>query len=198
MPRWRPTAAQSRRQAARHSAIVPRARHLCERRTAVPSKRPVVASHRVAIDSHTPLQCCSASWRPRSPAVQIPRRAGAGPQPLRNYDPSGTKKVRPEGAIRHGMRCRSCHRNQARSASRDTLTCAARALTNHRCRQQAQRSAVTRRRSVGVLRAYWLGPPCTGSAMALDCATAVGFSVARPQATSSGKREKSTMHPSRL
>ena len=33
---------------------------------------------------------------------------------------------------------------------------------------------------------------------AFDSATAVGFSVARPQATSSGRREKSTIQPSRM
>ena len=42
------------------------------------------------------------------------------------------------------------------------------------------------------------GPPCTGSVITLDSATAKGFKVARPHATSIGKREKSTMQPSRL
>ena len=42
------------------------------------------------------------------------------------------------------------------------------------------------------------GPSWTGCVIRFDWATAVGFNVARPQAISSGKREKSTMHPSRL
>jgi len=45
---------------------------------------------------------------------------------------------------------------------------------------------------------YWLGPPWTGSVITLDWATAVGLSVALPQDTFKGRREKSTIHPSRL
>jgi hypothetical protein len=45
---------------------------------------------------------------------------------------------------------------------------------------------------------YWFGPPWTGLSMTFDAATTVGFKVARPHAISKGKREKSTMQPSRL
>ena len=38
----------------------------------------------------------------------------------------------------------------------------------------------------------------SGDTIVFESATAVGFNVALPQATSTGKREKSTMHPSRL
>jgi hypothetical protein len=45
---------------------------------------------------------------------------------------------------------------------------------------------------------YWLGPPWTGSTITFAAATAVGLMVDRPQATSTGRRAKSTIVPSRL